>query len=648
MLLITKPLQIRGQERSVLEITEGPIAINIDDNYDNETVKISQLKIYFNVSDAERSFKRGKPQVTSNFTFLFKLFPGSLLELEDCDISSREKFQMKNDSTSSAVKNKVVCFVMNSKIRNKKPEEDGNIIGNTNLNTIINTNTNPNVITQNTNTSSKPIPPSISILTLTSTRIYNFYQTVRAGENCIVNMEKCNIKQNSGKCIVMINPLIMKIIETTFEKNNDNTVHIKFLKDDYLKSNRKFYFKQNTFEGNCGSCICIEGIENFLFDLDIAIIDNTFACNKFDAVMMWDLTYKSLDVSNNQFLKNRGNGLNIHKVVQKEGIIMTIKGNNLVENGGFGIFINDCRAIVNENILNMNKASGIILCSLQLDNPAIGLNTLRTQNTINNNTNSLSTENTFQQLSGNTLLNRNKCYKNGDSGLKILNYNSFVTVTDCIFIENCEHGIFMEIDNNSQHVGANINNVNNNNNIALLEKIKNFKNADRSKMPSGTHILIQNSIIERNMKSGLAFSNCFIYLDNTTITDNFGYAIYTPKEEFRHWFKESKSRSSNLINGNIGGEWGEVSLSSKVSCSGCSTKTKIRRAPVEQIVKTGQQITGGSHQGDNNSNQSNKGNIKSGSNDYPQLKVVTNSNNNKDNCDKNKPENEGSSKCIIV
>ena len=49
-----------------------------------------------------------------------------------------------------------------------------------------------------------------SILNLTSTRVHNFFQSIRASQNCIVNINKNAFIQNFGKAIVMINPLFLK------------------------------------------------------------------------------------------------------------------------------------------------------------------------------------------------------------------------------------------------------------------------------------------------------------------------------------------------------------------------------------------------------------------------------------------------------
>ena len=65
-------------------------------------------------------------------------------------------------------------------------------------------------------------------MTLTNSRLSNFYQSIRAGQNCIVNINKSAFMRNYGKAIVMINPIFLKVSETLFENNEEN-IHIKYM-----------------------------------------------------------------------------------------------------------------------------------------------------------------------------------------------------------------------------------------------------------------------------------------------------------------------------------------------------------------------------------------------------------------------------------
>ena len=67
------------------------------------------------------------------------------------------------------------------------------------------------------------------MISLPKTKVHNFDQSIRTGQNCIINKNKNIFIQNHGKAIVMINPIFLKVSETLFEYNEDNNIHIKFL-----------------------------------------------------------------------------------------------------------------------------------------------------------------------------------------------------------------------------------------------------------------------------------------------------------------------------------------------------------------------------------------------------------------------------------
>ena len=178
---------------SCLFINDGPILIdlenyhkNVGKNNSNNFIKFSQLRIVYNDSKVNKDKK---------ITTLFKLHPSTFLELEDCDIGFQTPSKKKSDNNEK----KSVAFLLSS---NKIPENNDN------------TGNNINIIQINNNSILNP-----TILNLTNTRIHNFYQSIRAGQNCIINITKSACLQNYGKAIVMINPISLKINEAFFQNN---------------------------------------------------------------------------------------------------------------------------------------------------------------------------------------------------------------------------------------------------------------------------------------------------------------------------------------------------------------------------------------------------------------------------------------------
>jgi hypothetical protein len=535
-LKITKPLKFKGQTGSELRVTEGPIIINISDNYENEVVKFSQVKIVFQTKDSVEN--------NNDTKFLFKLYSGSLVEIEMCDIICEKS----NNS-------KKICFTLTSMYKKKG---DQNVL------------------------------PQISILTIISTNISKFYQAIRAGENSIINLEKSYINSNHGKAIVILNPLITKIVETVFEKNVDNAIHVKFLKDDSLfNENRKIYIQNCDISYNHGNGIYIDGIENFSFDLDIVISNNLIKRNKLDGVFLCDIYINSLNIFDNKFHENKVNGLNLQKIHYKDMAVkslttggsgsiqppqdnpslIVVRNNEFNDSDFFGVLLNDCKAVFTGNTFMRNKQSGIILCVANFSD----IYNSSSANKISSNTNNTSTTNESTNITGTTVLKSNTFMKNGCNGIKIYNYSFFVNITECKCIENIDYGIYIETDNVTHD----------------KEKVRNFKNADSSKMPKETCVYINNSTVNSNLKSGLFLNNSFLYFENTNINDNIDFAINTPKEDYRHFFKYNKDKHKSSIVGSVGGPWGEVSITSKYLCSGvCNSTVKIKKKFEENSLPT--------------------------------------------------------------
>lgn len=479
------------------------------------------MKIIFKTKD--------NPDNQNETKFLFKLYAGSVVEIEMCEIICNKSNIKK------------ICFQVNSRYKR------------------INSGTENNA-------------PNISILTIMSTTISKFYQAIRAGENSIINLEKSYINNNYGKAIVILNPLITKIIETVFDNNIDNALHIKFIKDEnLLNESRKIYIKDNEIAYNHGNGIYIDGVENLVFDLDIVISNNTIRRNKLDGVFLCELYLNSLNIVDNKINENKNNGLNITKVYHKFQKItntsdtLIIKNNEFHDSDMFGILMNDCKAMILNNSFMRNKQSGLILCVL---NYLDLYNTEGNKISTNTNSNNISNPDTQFHHKESTHIKQNNFMKNGCNGLKIANYNYLVSISDSKFSENIDYGIYLEWDN------LNIE----------KEKIKSFR--DSKQMSKETHVYINNSSINCNLKSGIYLSNCLLYIENTTINDNIDYAIHASKEEFKDFYKYLRDKKNTIV-GNIGGSWGENTIGSKTLCTSCTST--VKKKVEKKIIDTSEE-----------------------------------------------------------
>ena len=566
-LTINKPITIKGQQNSCLFINGGPILIDLENynkgmnNNPKNFIKFSQMRILYDDSKVNKDKK---------ITILFKLHPSTFLELEDCDIG----FQPLSKTKSNKEKKSVAFLLSSNKtLENNKNKLDLNY-------------------------------PNTTILNLTNTRIHDFYQSIRSGQNCIANITKSAFLQNYGKAIVMINPISLKINESLFQNNMDNTVHVKYIEDNLFEEKRKIFINKNEFENTLGNHVCIEGIKSPKLDLSLVLTKNNFIKSNTDGVLAYDLLYNFFEIGNNIFKKNQGNGLYIQKSFYNKVFLslnkniqyqpIKIKDNQYIENKGFGLFNNDCIIEAISNKFKLNRHSGMFLCNISVDDPKQGFNGIQNFNSNNNNYNyNLIDDDDFSTIikevkRSSNLLN-NSFIENGENGLFVYGYPYYINIFENVFNRNCKNGISIDLDplykNNN-----NINNINNNNIININTKKRNqdfntllseFKSCPNKSSTELADITITNCVIENNKKTGIVLNSCLIYCDGSFIINNLDYAISIKKKEYQYCFKSGKK---NVINGSIGGAWGQIDMGKEGCGFFCMGKDKLDLSKKEDIL----------------------------------------------------------------
>ena len=567
-LTINKPITIKGQQNSCLFINGGPILIDLENynkgmnNNPKNFIKFSQMRILYDDSKVNKDKK---------ITILFKLHPSTFLELEDCDIG----FQPLSKTKSNKEKKSVAFLLSSNKtLENNKNKLDLNY-------------------------------PNTTILNLTNTRIHDFYQSIRSGQNCIANITKSAFLQNYGKAIVMINPISLKINESLFQNNMDNTVHVKYIEDNLFEEKRKIFINKNEFENTLGNHVCIEGIKSPKLDLSLVLTKNNFIKSNTDGVLAYDLLYNFFEIGNNIFKKNQGNGLYIQKSFYNKVFLslnkniqyqpIKIKDNQYIENKGFGLFNNDCIIEAISNKFKLNRHSGMFLCNISVDDPKQGFNGIQNFNSNNNNYNyNLIDDDDFSTIikevkRSSNLLN-NSFIENGENGLFVYGYPYYINIFENVFNRNCKNGISIDLDplyKNNNNIN---NNLNNNNIINIYTKKRNqdfntllsdFKSCPNKSSTELADITITNCVIENNKKTGIVLNSCLIYCDGSFIINNLDYAISIKKKEYQYCFKSGKK---NVINGSIGGSWGQIDMGKEGCGFFCMGKDKLDLSKKEDIL----------------------------------------------------------------
>ena len=564
-LTINKPITIKGQQNSCLFINGGPILIDLENynkgmnNNPKNFIKFSQMRILYDDSKVNKDKK---------ITILFKLHPSTFLELEDCDIG----FQPLSKTKSNKEKKSVAFLLSSNKtLENNKNKLDLNY-------------------------------PNTTILNLTNTRIHDFYQSIRSGQNCIANITKSAFLQNYGKAIVMINPISLKINESLFQNNMDNTVHVKYIEDNLFEEKRKIFINKNEFENTLGNHVCIEGIKSPKLDLSLVLTKNNFIKSNTDGVLAYDLLYNFFEIGNNIFKKNQGNGLYIQKSFYNKVFLslnkniqyqpIKIKDNQYIENKGFGLFNNDCIIEAISNKFKLNRHSGMFLCNISVDDPKQGFNGIQNFNSNNNNYNLIDDDDfstIIKEVKRSSNLLNNSFIENGENGLFVYGYPYYINIFENVFNRNCKNGISIDLEplykNNN-----NINNINNNNIININTKKRNqdfntllseFKSCPNKSSTELADITITNCVIENNKKTGIVLNSCLIYCDGSFIINNLDYAISIKKKEYQYCFKSGKK---NVINGSIGGAWGQIDMGKEGCGFFCMGKDKLDLSKKEDIL----------------------------------------------------------------
>jgi hypothetical protein len=333
-------------------------------------------------------------------------------------------------------------------------------------------------------------------------------------------------------------------------------------------------------------------------NINVILSNNKFKYSHLDNVLLSEIKYSTMEIKNNIFENNKTNGLKIKRCFnneERENKII-IKENTFQNNWENGLVIMDSIVEMNQNKFIKNQQSGVFFCNLEE-------NSLESKKYFSKLQSTSASSNSIEEKNVSFLVKNVFC-ENGESGLKINNYYFKVFLEENIFKENNKHGIIIDLNYNE--------NGNINNKSEFEDKIKNFQKCEQPQ--NFANLILTKCVIEKNMKSGIYFNNCLIYCENTFIVDNLDYAIFTDKKEFQNCFKESKkSNKKNVIKGNFGGSWGNISFDSKnicnnVSCFSCGN-SKIKKINIEKkvgIYENKKKEKNDNSSSDNSNNNNNK------------------------------------------
>ena len=227
----------------------------------------------------------------------------------------------------------------------------------------------------------------------------------------------------------------------------------------------------------------------------------------------------------------------------------------------------------------------MFLCNIAIDDPRQGMNGIQK---VNNNINYNLSEDDYsmiiKEVKRYSNFIKNSFSENGENGLYILGYPYLVNIYENVFCRNCKNGLCVDLDmlynnkNNNNHSMIQNNKKYNSDFNKLLSEFKSCSNKSTNDL---VDININNCVIEKNNKAGILLNSCFIFCDESFLINNLEYAVSIKKKEFQHCFKSGKK---NVINGSIGGEWGQFEIGKEGGCFFCMGSEKFDFKKKEDIM----------------------------------------------------------------
>lgn len=333
---------------------------------------------------------------------------------------------------------------------------------------------------------------------------------VAEGDNSF-KIEKSGIFKIAIAAISAVNPLEIGIDDSNIEACGSFGVEIKFNKIQFYKSKRRRIkiVNSNFNEMNgCGISLLGDKEPSKTF---ISLIGNQIQSCKENGIMGKDLAIEEVIMDNNNLKLIEGNGI---KLMDCEGCKYSLRSNCSNENSGVGISLTSTSCNLSLCECNKNFLGGITILG-----------------------------NSNEKQESSIELEECNIKENKQSGVSIFDMQcGNVTLTKCRITDNKKYGLFLSSNKPQSSV----------------------KNTDKN------GIILNLGEISFN-KAGVYLQQEKLKIDGTAIKRNVGYAIFIPQKESSFLLELSPiTITRKLVQGFIGGPWGENALSLKNKNCGCS------------------------------------------------------------------------------
>jgi len=331
-LRLCNPLTLKGSPGTVLELTNGSIVVDFSSQSKesilgrpSDRVVICELSLVFG---ADRRHLDSKAPMA-----LFVVdTPNSFLEVRDCDIRSLS-MEPHNTSAESSGLGAVqdVCLWVNGFSSRRVTGETG-----------------------------------FCSVFVTSCHISGFYEFVKGGSLCKVQVEKCHISDCTGSALTLSNPCEALIHQSVIERCQGSAIDIRLsgegprqnrgsrsgsLSTSKDMSPRTIAITGNDLRATGAYGVTIWAEHQATIPISVTISKNKITnCGK-EGLAIRHLSLCDLSVSSNDFSVNKGSGCWLQKVYKlySESSISISLNRAFDSHAGYGIYLYDTAGIIDGN-----------------------------------------------------------------------------------------------------------------------------------------------------------------------------------------------------------------------------------------------------------------------------------------------------------
>ena len=331
-LRICNPLTLKGSPGTILELTSGSIVVDFSSQSresilgrPSDRVVICELSLLFGT---DRRYLDSKAPMA-----LFVVdTPNSFLEVRDCDIKSLST-ELHNTSAESSGQCLVqdVCLWVNGFSSRRVTGETG-----------------------------------FCSVFITSCNIAGFYEFVRGGSTCRVQVEKCHISDCGGNGMTLCNPSEAIVHQSVIERCQASAIDIRLSgegprpsrasRSGSLSTSKEINPRTIAITGNDLRATGAYGVtiwaeHQAAVPIAVAISKNKITNCRKEGLALRHLSLCDLNIISNDFSVNQGSGCWVQKVYKlySESTITISLNRAFDSHAGYGIYLYDTAGVLDGN-----------------------------------------------------------------------------------------------------------------------------------------------------------------------------------------------------------------------------------------------------------------------------------------------------------